>query len=118
MPSSTSRLAFSDWRLIALLTGIAIASPVAVLVLQQIDYILSYQACAERSNMWVVTPTLVGGIAVGGLVAAAWLGHRRSSGDGPPRTFLSVVALLMAVLSLLIVLAFALGPLVLDPCDF
>ena len=118
MPSSTSRLESSDRRTTGRLIAIVIAAPLAVLVLLQANYVLSYAACADRSNAWVHTPT---GVAIGVLVLTAISGSiawRRVSGSAPPRAFIGRLAVLGVFLSLLVALAFTLGPLILNPCDF
>ena len=118
MPSSTTRLALSDRRAIALLIGIAIAAPLAALAVLQIDYVLTYHACADRSRTWVLQPTVIGALFVGALLLIAWRSGQDVLKAPPPRPFLVTFALLSATASLIVAVSFVAGPLFLHPCDF
>ena len=117
MASSTSPHAFSDRRLTALVIGVLVAAPLLVLLLLQANYVLAYQACADRSNIWLNVPSVAALLASVIVVALAWAGSVRATDARAPLPTLAMIALLLAVLSLLLVIALALPPLVLHPCD-
>ncbi len=117
MDSSTSRHASFNKRLLALLfTGI-VGAPVLWLAALQAGYTLAYQACDERSTSWVGVPTFT----VAGLIAviaiACSTGHRRAANDRMPMPFLGELAVGLAGLMVIVMIASALAPVMLQPCD-
>lgn len=101
----------------AALVALIVAAPVVWLMLLQTNYILSYAACADRTNAWLHKPNAVAMLAGGVLIAASWFMWARSRGEGPPRGFLALVGLGLSVLFFLILLASAVPPLIHQPCD-
>jgi uncharacterized membrane protein len=116
MRSSTSRHGSSDRRLVALVFGVLLGTPLLVLALLQTNYVLAYQACADRSNAWLNVPSVIALLGCAGAIAAGWIGRRRSH-TRRPLDFLSTVAVLTAVMSLILIVALAIPPLILHPCD-
>lgn len=117
MDSSTSRHASFNKGLLALLfTGI-VGAPIMWLSALQTGYTLSYQACDERNTSWVGIPTFatVGIVAV--ITIACWFGHRRAANDRLPMPMLGQVAVSLASLMVIVLIASALAPVMLKPCD-
>ena len=117
MHLSTSPPASSNHRLVALIVGVMVGAPLLVLVLLQANYVLAYQACADRSNTWLNVPSVVALLAGVLAVGLGWAGCLGAAGAPRPLYFLSKIALLLAVLSLILLVALALPPLMLRPCD-
>jgi hypothetical protein len=116
MASSTLPPASSDrWRLIALWVAV-IGGPLVALMLLQTNYVLAYPSCGERSDTMLMG---VGGGAIvlaAALTIAAWRGRRRAD-DPPARAFLGTLGVLMSLGFLIVVMAMAVPPLILHPCD-
>ena len=81
MPSSTSSLVSHDhhgrWRVLALWTG-GLAGPVMMLLLLQMNYVMSYVACETRQTWFLHAAT-----GVAALVVAAAGGWAWQAGRGP-----------------------------------
>jgi hypothetical protein len=117
MPSSTSRHAsFDRWLLAALFTGI-IGAPVVWLAALQTGYTLAYQACDERSTSWVSVPTFAAVALTTVIAAASWAAHQRARRDRVPMPLLGEVAVGVAVLMVIVLIASAIAPVMLYPCD-
>jgi hypothetical protein len=117
MRSSISpHASFSPWLLAALYAGI-IGTPLLWLTALQTGYVLAYQACDARSTAWVVVPTLGATAIVVGLTAVAWRGHQRAKHGRLPLPMMGVIAVGMAVLMVVVMIASAIAPIMLNPCD-
>lgn len=117
MPSSTSRHASFDRRLLALLfAGIAVA-PLLWLTAMQTGYVLAYQACDARSTLWVIAPTLAILVLVAGLALAVNRGRRRAMDQRLPLPLLGWIGVGISALMVLVMVASTIAPLVLHPCD-
>lgn len=117
MPSSTSRHAsFNPWLLALLFAGIA-GAPVLWLTALQTGYVLAYQACDTRSKSWVTVPTFAAIALLAGLSLVAWLAHRRAASDRLPLPALGWVSVGIAVLMVIVMIASAIAPVVLQACD-
>ena len=92
-----------------------IGAPVVWLLLLQTNYVLTYAACAARSSRWLHAASAVAVVAAAALAALAWL-RRRGPGGGTD-SFLADVALLITLLFAIVVIATAVPPLALHPCD-
>ena len=117
MPSSTSRHASFNHGLLAVLFLGIVGAPVLWLSALQTGYTLAYQACDERSTSWVGVPTfaVLGVIAV--IAIVSWLAHRRAQGDRKPMPLLGEMAIGLASLMVIVMIASALAPVMLQPCD-
>src|SRR5687767_3690129 len=107
MRSSTSPHVFSDRRLRIISIGALFAAPLLVLNLLQTNYVLAYQACADRSHTWLIVPSAVAialSLAVVGIAWTAWVGGTRAK---RPLDFLGASSLLLALLMLIIIVAMA-----------
>ena len=117
MPSSTSHHGSLNTRLLGWLLLGVIGAPAVWLTTLQAGYVLAYQACDDRSNSWVLVPT-AGAIALAVIIALiSARSHRRASRDRIPLPFIGWLAIGMASLMVLVLLASAIAPLILHPCD-
>ena len=117
MESSTSRHASFNRALLAVLfTGI-VGAPLLWLTALQTGYTLSYQACDERSTSWVSVPTFASVAVVAGITVACWLAHRRAVSDRLPVPLLGDLAIGIAALMVIVLVASAIAPVMLLPCD-
>jgi hypothetical protein len=118
MPSSITRRESSERWLLASLFAVLIGAPLVVLILLQTNYTLAYWACADRTNVWLHVPNAIGVAAAAGLALFGWrVSHRVRDGQSAERVFLGVVGLMLAVMMLLVVIAFIAPPVLLYPCD-
>jgi hypothetical protein len=117
MPSSTLRRGSLNTRLLgALLVGV-IGAPLIWLTALQTGYVLAYQACDDRSRSWLLVPTIAA-IAIATVVAAISIyGHRQASGERIPLPFIGRLAVGMASLMVIVLIASAIAPALLQPCD-
>lgn len=133
MPSSTSSLASPEHhdrrRVLALWTG-ALAGPILMLVLLQVNYVLSYVACETRQTWFLHAATLVAALLVAAAGAWAW-----QAGHGPmapadaesapisPATcegrtrWMAYFAVGASVWFIIVILAMSLGVVVLETCQ-
>jgi hypothetical protein len=103
--------------LLALLfTGI-VGAPVVWLAALQAGYTLAYQACDARSTSWVSVPTFATLGVVALIAAACWVGYRRAQRDRLPMPFLGELAVGLAALMVIVMIASAIAPIMLQPCD-
>jgi hypothetical protein len=116
MGSSTWRPASSDRRRLTVLWTAILGGPLTWLILLQTDYALAYPACADRSNVWLLVPAGIAIVAAVILAAASWRWYRRPD-DPPARALLGAVGVAMSVGFLVLILATAIPPLILHPCD-
>ena len=81
MPSSTSSLVSPDhhdrWRVLALWTG-GLTGPLMMLLLLQVNYVMSYVACETRHTWFLHAATGVAALLVAASGAWAW-----QAGRGP-----------------------------------
>jgi hypothetical protein len=117
MRLSTSHRTFSERWPVAALVGLIIVAPAIWLVLLQTNYVLSYAACGDRTNAWLTKPAAVALLAGVVVFAAAWSVWARFRSDAPPRPFLGALALGLSLLSFILLVATAVPPLILHPCD-
>ena len=117
MPSSTSPHGFSERRLRIITIGALLAAPLVVLNLLQTNYVLAYQACADRSNSWLHVPSATAVVLSVALVALAWTGWVGATRARRPLEFLGASSLMLALLMLIVVVAMAIPPMILHPCD-
>jgi hypothetical protein len=83
----------------------------------QTGYVLAYQACDDRSNSWVIVPT-VAAIGLATVIAAVTIvAHRRAERERIPLPFVGWLATGMAWLMVLVLAASAIAPILLHPCD-
>src|SRR3954468_24509022 len=117
MRSSTSHHGSLNTRLFGtLMLGLA-GAPLLWLMALQTGYTLAYQACDAKSNSWVIVPT-AGAIALAVIIGVVTVGaHRRAERERIPLPFIGWVALGMAWLMVLTLLASAIAPVILHPCD-
>ena len=117
MASSTSHHGSLNTRLLGLLLIGVIGAPLIWLSALQTGYVLAYQACDDRSNSWVLVPTGIA-IVIAGMIAAVVLGgHRRANGERVPLPFVGRLAIGMAGLMVIVLMASAIAPVLLHPCD-
>jgi hypothetical protein len=117
MPSSTSPRAPSDRRLIAVLFAVIVGAPLLWLTLLEANYVLAYQACADGTNAWLHGPDFAALALGAGAVAAAVRAHAWSRDRPLPRGFLGAVAAGLSALILIVLIASAIAPFILHPCD-
>ena len=116
MDSSIYPRASSDKRRGAVLWSAILAAPIVWLMALQVNYVLAYPTCADRSNGWIHVTNgvlLVVMLTLCGAAGVAWRAYRRHQ----PRHFLSVLGIFMAGLFLILAIGLAVPPLVLRPCD-
>ena len=117
MRSSISRHAsFSRGLLALLFTGI-VGAPILWLTALQTGYTLAYQACDERSTRWVGVPTFAALAIIALIAAVSWRAHRRAQRDRLPMPLLGELAVGLAALMVIVMIASALAPVMLQPCD-
>lgn len=117
MRSSTSpHASFSRGLLALLFTGIA-GAPILWLMALQTGYTLAYQACDARSTRWVGVPTFAALGIVAGVALTCWFAHRRARRERLPMPLLGEMAVGIAVLMVIVMVASALAPVMLRPCD-
>jgi hypothetical protein len=117
MPSSTSHHASLNTRLLGWLLVGVLGAPMLWLMTLQTGYVLAYQACDDRSNSWVLVPTIAA-IAIAAIIALITVrAHRRASRDRIPLPFVGWLAIGMASLTVIVLVASAIAPLILHPCD-
>ncbi|HUQ89245.1 MAG TPA: hypothetical protein VM096_16920 [Vicinamibacterales bacterium] len=104
-------------RLLAVFLAGLIGAPLIWLIVEETGYVLAYQACDDRSNSWVTVPTVAALVLALGLAAAALGGHRRSEREGMPMPFVGWLALGMTALMVIVLIATAIPPMILHPCD-
>ena len=94
-----------------------IGAPLIWLMALQAGYILAYQACDSQSRYWVTVPTAIalGATAITFLIACA--GRRRARQALDPQPFLTTIGAGLAAVMVLVMIASAIAPLVLRPCD-
>jgi hypothetical protein len=115
MDSSTSRRTFSDRRHRIASVLLVIGAPLVWLLLLQTDYVLTYAACAARSNASLQAGAALAAAAATVLVVIAWRSRRHA--ENGTDSFLADVAVLTTVLFAVVVAATALPPVALHPCD-
>jgi hypothetical protein len=87
------------------------------LIAEQVGYVLAYQACDDRSNSWVLVPTIAF-VAIAALIALiSARSHRRANEERIPLPFVGWIALGMASLMVLTLAASTIAPIILHPCD-
>lgn len=117
MPSSTLRRGSLNTRLLGVLLVGLIGTPVVWLTALQTGYVLAYQSCDDRARSWVVVPT-VGAIVIAAIIAVVSLrGQRQADGERIPLPFVGRLALGMAGLMVIVLIASAIAPVILHPCD-
>jgi hypothetical protein len=117
MRSSTSHHASFDRRLLALLfTGI-VGAPLLWLAALQTGYTLAYHACDARTTSWVGVPTFIMLGIVTTVAVTSWFAHRRAQRDRVPLPLLGEVAVGVGALMVIVMVASALAPVMLRPCD-
>jgi hypothetical protein len=117
MRSSTSPHGSFNHGLIALLFTGVVGAPLIWLAALQTGYTLAYQACDERSKSWVLVPT-VGAIAIVAVITLVCTSaYRRARGDRLPMPLLGWMAVAMASLMVIVLIASAIAPIMLQPCD-
>jgi hypothetical protein len=117
MASSTSHHGSLNTRLLAVLLVGVIGAPLLWLMALQTGYVLAYQACDDRSNSWVMAPTIGSILIAVGIALLSVRGHRQANGERIPLPFVGWIAIGMAVLMVLVLLASAIAPAILHPCD-
>jgi hypothetical protein len=117
MSSSTSRHGSFDPGLLTILFAGIVGAPLLWLTALQSGYVLAYQACDDRSTSWVIVPTFAFVVIVGVVAALSARGHRRAEGARTPMPFLGWVAVGTAGLMLVVMVATAITPLFMHPCD-
>jgi hypothetical protein len=117
MPSSTLHRGSLNTRLLGVLLAGVLGTPVLWLMTLQSGYVLAYQACDDRSRSWVLVPT-VAAIAIAALAGAiAWRGHRQADAERMPMPFVGRLAIGMTALMVIVLIASAVAPAILHPCD-
>ena len=117
MASSTSHHGSLNTRLLGwLLLGI-IGAPLVWLTTLQAGYVLAYQACDDRSNSWVLFPTLAAATIAAVIAIISLRSHRRAGEERIPLPFIGWLALGMASLMVIVLVASAIAPMILHPCD-
>ena len=117
MASSTSHHGSLNTRLLAWLLLGVLGAPIVWLTTLQAGYVLAYQACDDRSNSWVLVPT-ISAIVITAIVAIISIrSHRRANEERIPLPFVGGLALGMAFLMVIVLAASAIPPLILHPCD-
>jgi hypothetical protein len=119
------------------LTTLVLAGPLLWLTLLQVNYVLAYPTCAERSNAWIYFASAIATVVTLSVLYAArssWhkeppelrageaslFEQREPDGRDPAtasRFFLALFAVLMAVLFMIVVIGTAVPPVILHPCD-
>jgi hypothetical protein len=94
-----------------------IGAPVLWLAALQTGYTLSYQACDARSTSWVAVPTFSALAIVAGVAIVCAMAQQRARRDRRPLPLLGAIALGLAVLMTIVLIASALAPVMLHPCD-
>ena len=117
MPSSTLHRGSLNTRLLRVLLVGVIGAPLVWLTTLQAGYVLAYQSCDDRSRSWVLAPTLAAIVAAMTVAAIAWRGQRQASGERKPLPFVGRLALGMATLMVIVLVASAIAPALLHPCD-
>ena len=117
MRSSTSDRASLNTRLLGWLLVGVLGAPILWLITEQTGYVLAYQACDDRSNSWVLVPTGAAILIVAGIALISARSHRRANEERIPMPFVGWLALGMASLMVVVLLASAIAPLILHPCD-
>jgi hypothetical protein len=117
MPSSTSHHGSLNTRLLGWLLVGVIGAPALWLTALQTGYVLAYQACDDRSNSWVLVPT-ISAIAIAAVIAlVSRRSQRRAREERMPLPFVGWLALGMASLTVIVLVASAIAPIILHPCD-
>jgi hypothetical protein len=117
MPSSTLRRGSLNTRLLGVLLSGVIGTPLIWLTTAQTGYVLAYQACDDRSRSWVLVPTLAA-VAITAIAGAIVMrGHRQATGERIPLPFVARLAIGMAALMVIVLVASAVAPAILNPCD-
>lgn len=117
MASSTSRHGSLNTRLLGWLLLGVIGTPLVWLTTLQAGYVLAYQACDDRSNSWVLVPTLAAAATTALIAIISIRSHRRASEERIPFPFVGWLALGMASLMVIVLAASAIAPMILHPCD-
>jgi hypothetical protein len=130
MHSSTGRpVSHEYWRLTALWAGM-LAGPIVALMLQELNYVMSYVACETRQT-WFLHLSAV--IAIGIVATVAMFAWRASDGHPlemehptPPLSdetrrqrarWMSGFGVAISLLSILVILSMEIPVLVLRPCQ-
>ena len=117
MASSTSHRGSLNTRLLGVLLVGVVGAPLLWLMALQTGYVLAYQACDDRSNSWVMVPTIGSLLIAVAIAAVSVRGRRRAEGEQIPLPFVGWLAIGMAGLMVLVLLASAIAPAILHPCD-
>ena len=94
-----------------------VGAPLLWLIAEQTGYVLAYQACDARSNSWVVVPTVALLVTVAAAAFVSFRGHRTARADRLPLPFMGGLAIGVAALMVIVMVASAIAPLMLQPCD-
>lgn len=117
MDSSTWHRGSSKSRRGGVLVTLMVIAPLVWLTMLEVAYVLAYPACADATNSWIHKPNVAFTVvSIGCALLGVWL-HNRSMRAGKPIAFLSSLAMWIAALTLLVVLAMLIPPLILHPCD-
>jgi hypothetical protein len=98
-------------------TAVLVAAPMLWLAALQTGYTMAYQACDTGSRHWVTVPVVLALAAtVVTAVGAGWaLG--RTVQSPPPAPMLARLSVGTAALMVIVLMASALAPFMLRPCD-
>jgi hypothetical protein len=118
MPSSTLRHASSERRGVAFAFTAIIGAPFVWFALLQTNYVLAYQACADRSNVWLHVPSAAALLLSLVLIGVAIVAWRHVRNAAVPGGLLGMFGLLLAGGFFVLTIATAIPPLILHPCDF
>jgi len=107
----------SRYRLAVACLAVVVGAPLLWLAALQIGYIGAYPACGNRNLAWVQVPTSVAIVLSAVMALRAWQLRRRARGTTSTDDLLSLCALAIAALIVIVLIASAIGPTVLNPCD-
>jgi hypothetical protein len=118
MDSSTwPRASSKRTRVAGLLIALVIIAPIVWLTMLEVGYVLAYQACADRTSAWIHKPNVAFTVIAIACAAGGWWLHGRWKNAPAPIGFLAGMALLVTGLIVIVVIASAIPPLILHPCD-
>jgi LytS/YehU family sensor histidine kinase len=117
MPSSTSHHGSLNTRLLGVLLIGVLGTPLIWLTTLEIGYVLAYQTCDDHAKSWVLTPTIASIVLVAVIAAISAVAHRRAARERTPMPLVGWLAVGMSALMVLVLIASAVAPAILQPCD-
>ena len=94
-----------------------IGAPLIWLTALQAGYVLSYQACDQRSRAWVTAPTAAAIVILVAILGITYVAELRARGTREPQPLLSWMGIGVAAMMVIVMAASIIAPLILRPCD-